>query len=159
MKKFLKGAMITALSLAAFVIVALIALSVVSRSGGSQGLLQGKLQPCKLLQNCVCTEAYDNKNAEPVMISGIEADAAWELMRNAVKSTGGRIETDDGKYLWATYKTPVFRFVDDFEARLDEQKAVIHLRSASRVGHSDLGTNKKRINNIIEKFTAGKTQR
>ncbi len=151
--------MITALSLTAFVIVALIALSVVSRFGGGHGLLQGKLQPCKLIMNCVCTEAYDNKNAEPVTISGITADTAWELVRNAVKSTGGRIEIDDGKYLWATYTTPLLRFVDDFEARLDEQQAVIHLRSASRVGHSDLGTNKKRIDNIIEKFAAGKAQR
>ena len=148
--------MVTIVSLTAFVIVVLIAMSIMSHFGGSHGLTKGKLQACKVTPNCICTEEFDNKNAEPIDIQGVNADAAWELLKNVVIATGGKIESDDGRYLWATYSTPLFRFVDDFEARLDEQQAVIHLRSASRVGHGDMGVNKKRIESIIEKYQASK---
>lgn len=147
--------MATVISLVAFVVVALIALSIVSRSGGTHGLIQGKLQPCKFTQNCVCTEAFDNKNADPINISSMTAEVAWARLKNAVIATGGNIEMDDGDHLWAVYTTPLFRFKDDFEARLDNEEGVIHLRSASRVGHGDLGTNRKRVKNIIEVFNAG----
>ncbi len=148
--------MVTLASLAAFVVVVLIAMSVMSQYGGSHGLFKGKLQACKATPNCICTEAFDNKNAEPINIQGLEAATAWEALKRVVIATGGEIETDDGMYLWATYRTPVFRFVDDFEARLDEQQGLIHLRSASRVGHGDMGVNKKRIENIIENYQASK---
>ena len=148
--------MVTISSLAVFVILVLIIMSIMSRFGGSHGLFKGKLQACKVTPNCICSEEFDNKNAEPINIQGVNTEVAWEELRNVVISTGGKIEFDDGKYLWATYTTPLFRFVDDFEARLDEQDAVIHLRSASRVGHGDMGVNKKRINNIVEKYQAAK---
>jgi len=147
--------MTTVFSLTAFVVVALIALSIVSRSGGTHGLMQGKLQPCKFTQNCVCSEAFDNKNAEPIDISAMAPDAAWEQLKNAVKITGGEIQQADANYLWAVYTTSVFRFKDDFEARLDKSQGVIHLRSSSRVGHGDLGANKKRVDAVISAFNTG----
>lgn len=147
--------MITVLSLAAFVVVSLIALSLVSRSGGTHGLVQGKLQPCKFTQNCVCSEAFDNKNVEPINTSPMAHDEAWARLKNAVNATGGSIEESDDHYLWAVYTTPIFRFKDDFEARLDKEQGVIHLRSASRVGHGDWGANKKRVDLVISSFKAG----
>ena len=71
-----------------------------------------------------------------------------------IVAAGGNIESDDGKYLWATFTSPIFRFVDDFEARIDEQNAEIHLRSASRVGHGDMGVNKKRVDAIVGNYQA-----
>ena len=156
MKKQIKGTMVTLVSLAAFVILALAVMSIMSRYAGNHGLFKGKLQACKATPNCICTEDFDNKNAEPINIQGVESATAWETLKGVVVATGGKIESDDGKYLWATYTTPLFRFVDDFEARLDEQQAVIHLRSASRVGHGDMGVNKKRVDTIIEKYQASK---
>jgi len=158
MNKLIKGSMTTVISLAAFVVVALVALSIVSRSGSSHGLMQGKLLPCKHTQNCVCTEAFDNRNAEPIKISGLAAETAWAKLKNAVISTGGNVETEDNGYLWATFRTPIFRFIDDFEARLDMEQGVIHLRSASRVGHGDMGVNKKRLEKIVEQYEAGNQQ-
>ena len=38
-----------------------------------------------------------------------------------------------------------FRFVDDINVILDADAELIHIRSASRVGHSDFGVNRKRI--------------
>ena len=39
----------------------------------------------------------------------------------------------------------VLHFVDDIDAILDAEAGLIHIRSASRIGHSDFGVNRKRI--------------
>jgi uncharacterized protein (DUF1499 family) len=49
-------------------------------------------------------------------------------------------------YLHATFASPLFGFVDDLEAR--RKGEIIHVRSASRVGHSDFGANRRRIERI-----------
>jgi uncharacterized protein (DUF1499 family) len=56
-----------------------------------------------------------------------------------------RIRRDESGYLHAECQSRLFRFTDDLELRLDAARGVIHVRSASRVGHSDLGANRKRV--------------
>jgi uncharacterized protein (DUF1499 family) len=51
-------------------------------------------------------------------------------------------------YVHAVYYTPFLKFADDVEFRLDPEGKVIHARSESRIGHSDLGTNRARIERI-----------
>jgi len=46
----------------------------------------------------------------------------------------------------------LFGFVDDLEIRIDAEVSVIHLRSASRVGKSDLGANRKRVEMIKKSY-------
>lgn len=48
--------------------------------------------------------------------------------------------------------TTAMGFVDDVEFYLDEDTKVIHVRSASRLGQSDLGVNRKRIETIRTEF-------
>jgi hypothetical protein len=52
------------------------------------------------------------------------------------------------------FATPLLRDVDDVEFLLDAGERVIHVRSASRVGHADLGANRNRIERIREQFSA-----
>jgi uncharacterized protein (DUF1499 family) len=47
-----------------------------------------------------------------------------------------------------TFSTAVFHYVDDVEVRFDKENNLIHLRSASRIGRSDFGVNRKRIERI-----------
>ena len=54
-------------------------------------------------------------------------------------------ETD---YLRIFYETPLMRYIDDVEFRQDKNKPVIHVRSASRVGTSDMGATRKRVEKI-----------
>ena len=42
----------------------------------------------------------------------------------------------------------VLSFVDDIDAILDAEAGLIHIRSASRLGHSDFGVNRKRIEKL-----------
>lgn len=51
-------------------------------------------------------------------------------------------------YFAATFSSAFFGFVDDVEVRIDPQQALIHLRSASRIGYSDFGANRKRLDQL-----------
>ena len=63
-----------------------------------------------------------------------------------------KIVAQTGDYLYVEFTSLIFRFVDDVEFLVDHAENVIHFRSASRVGYSDLGANKKRMLNIKERF-------
>jgi len=66
---------------------------------------------------------------------------------------GGRIEEVDDSFLHATFRSSLFRFVDDVSCRLDDENNRIHIRSASRVGYSDFGVNRKRVEQLRKQFT------
>ena len=61
-------------------------------------------------------------------------------------------QADD--YLHLEVRTAWLRFVDDIEFYWDQQASCIHVRSASRVGYSDLGTNRRRVERIRRLFEA-----
>lgn len=63
-----------------------------------------------------------------------------------------RITTVRERYLHAEFTSLIFRFVDDVEFLLEEETHTIHLRSASRVGASDLGVNRRRVEAIRSRY-------
>ena len=67
------------------------------------------------------------------------------MVKNSIEEMGGSIQAENDNYLAATFNSSIFRFVDDLEIRFDADRIMIHMRSASRVGYSDRGINKKRI--------------
>ena len=67
---------------------------------------------------------------------------------------GGDLVVDESSYLTATFRSRVFGFVDDLEIRFDTEMPIIHLRSASRVGYSDRGVNRKRVKRLRTTFAA-----
>ena len=129
-----------------------VVLSISSRKQPELGLLNGQLQPCPVTPNCVCSEQQIEETfVEPLSYS-IALDDAWLRVKQAIIETGGIVLTEQNGYLHAQYMTPLMRYVDDVELRTDEDKHVIHIRSASRVGHSDLGANRKRVTRIRTAF-------
>ena len=64
----------------------------------------------------------------------------------AIEATGGTITSRSDDYLSATYMSRLFKFVDDVEVRQDG--AFCQIRSSSRVGYSDRGVNRKRVETI-----------
>ena len=58
----------------------------------------------------------------------------------------------DERYLWATFSSRVFRFVDDLELRMDAPARAIHVRSSSRIGRTDFGANRKRVETLRAGF-------
>ncbi len=127
-------------------------LSITSRFTGSHGLNRGRLARCPGITNCVCTENYENRNYDPIPFIDDDPIKSWANLKSVITSAGGEIKTDSSGYLWSIFITPVWRFVDDFEARLDTVNACIQLRSASRVGRYDFGTNLRRINLVTHLY-------
>jgi len=137
-----------------FVILSLyfVALSISSRKQPELGLLNGQLRACPASPNCVCSEGQGGMEfIEPLSIT-TTADDAWRKAKKAIVETGGVIVTERDDYLHAEFVTPLMRYVDDVELRKDDNKKVIHLRSASRVGHSDLGANRARVEKLRKTF-------
>lgn len=54
-------------------------------------------------------------------------------------------------YLWVEFHTLLF--VDDGEFLLDAEQRLIQVRSASRLGYSDLGKNRRRLEEIRQSFS------
>jgi len=68
----------------------------------------------------------------------------------AIKADGGVVKDEREGYVWATYTSTVFRFVDDIEWLFNADNNAFDVRSASRVGHSDFGVNAKRVTRLLD---------
>lgn len=130
----------------------LAALSALSRRAPALGRVDGRLRPCPASPNCVCSQDAGAAHVDSLQFAG-DATAAWERLRRTILAMPGSTIVEDGDgYLHATFETAVFRFIDDAEFLLDPENERIHVRSASRVGHSDLGANRQRVEQIRANF-------
>jgi len=123
-------------------------LGVKSKQSPPLGLMAGHLRPCPASPNCVSSEAAENDTEHYIKPLPVRDGKAWAKIASGIEDLGGYIMVNDGQNLHATFTSSLFRYIDDVEARLDASERVIHLRSASRVGRSDLGANRKRIESI-----------
>lgn len=137
-----------------FSIIALYGLSMTSSRPSDLGVHQGKLAECPDSPNCVSTQTdSDPQRMESLAYPG-EQDAALKKIKQIVERVGSRanlIEEKEG-YLAYEFTSMMFRFVDDVEFLVDDKAKVVHFRSASRVGHSDLGANRRRMMKISKEF-------
>lgn len=127
-------------------------LSIMSRKQPLLGFEDDKLLTCPATPNCVCSEYPNSPGYVSPLEFTVSGDEAWAKINQAVKSMGGNIMKEQTGYLHVSFTSSLFRYVDDLELRLDVQQQLIHVRSASRVGHSDFGVNKKRIDSIRALF-------
>ena len=115
-------------------------------------LVEGKLRPCAGTPNAVCSESTNViVRIDPLCFKG-SPESAWALLKQVVIEHGGRVHEAGSDYIWSTFTIPFFGFVDDVEFRLSPQEGVIHVRSASRLGFSDLGVNRGRVEELRAAF-------
>jgi uncharacterized protein (DUF1499 family) len=108
----------------------------------------GKLSPCPSTPNCVSSDETGSHAIPPLAISG-EPEAAWQaLIAHIEAQPRFDIKDREPDYLRAEARTRLLRFVDDVEFHLRAGEKQIAMRSASRVGYSDLGTNRRRLESI-----------
>jgi uncharacterized protein (DUF1499 family) len=123
------------------------------------GVTDGKLSPCPDSPNCVSSQSSDNKRyTEPLRYQGTLAEARDRLVSVLYSIRHSTVVTVQEKYIHAEFTSRLFRFVDDVEFYFDDNHKTIHLRSASRIGYSDLGVNRKRIERIRNRFVTSKKQ-
>ncbi|MBF2063872.1 MAG: DUF1499 domain-containing protein [Calothrix sp. C42_A2020_038] len=113
------------------------------------GVESGHLASCPASPNCVVSQGADAKHAINPIYYHLERDQAREVLLkvlSVVPRTTVVEQTDE--YIHALSKSRIFGFVDDVEFYLPKDEDVIHMRSASRVGESDLGVNRRRLEQI-----------
>jgi len=144
MKKFV----IILIGLVLFVCMAFFALGKKSQSGSPIGLQSGKLAECPNSPNVVSSEdgTPDKKQVTPLQ-------GSMEQAKAAILALGGTVTSENDGYLSATFTSGIFKFVDDVELRPGES-GYVHIRSASRVGYSDRGANRKRVEAIRAKMNS-----
>jgi uncharacterized protein (DUF1499 family) len=118
---------------------------------GNLGVKDGRLAPPKSTPNCVSSQA-DASDAEhyiaPIPFKGSAAQAMAAARKAVEGMQGARVIRQEGGYLYAEFRTPIMRFVDDVEIFYDEKAALLHVRSASRLGRRDFGVNRARVEAI-----------
>ena len=112
-----------------------------------------QLKPCPESPNCVSTQTdQPKKKREPIAFTGSPAAALEKLKRVVGNMPRTSLVEEDGNYLHYTFKTWPIPYIDDVEFLLSPEEGVIHYRSASRVGHSDLGVNSRRMAKVVDAY-------
>lgn len=115
------------------------------------GVREGVLATCPPSPNGVSSQAVGEKHRiAPLTFSG-DPDTAFARLQRILgqRKDVKTVEKSPG-YLRVELRTTLF--VDDGEFLLDRTNRVIHVRSASRLGYSDLGKNRSRMEEIRTQF-------
>lgn len=113
------------------------------------GIYHGKLNSCPDTPNCVVSQTNDNSHyIEPLAYNGDRQQAYDNLLKilSIVPNTEIIEQKDD--YIRTQSASKIMGFVDDSEFYFPPDEQVIHWRSASRLGESDLGVNRRRLEQI-----------
>lgn len=123
------------------------------------GVQNGSLAPCPNTPNCVSSQSTNPlSQIAPLTYSSSGTQAIADLKTVIYNLERTTIVTEAPNYLYAEFKSALMGFVDDVEFYLDEAEQVIHVRSASRLGQSDLGVNRKRIETVRARLQALQAQ-
>lgn len=105
--------------------------------------------PCPDTPNCVSSDAKDTKHGIPSYALAMTPSLAWQATREALlQLPRTKIVSESDGYLHAECRSALFGFVDDFELHLRSDESIIAIRSAARLGHSDFGVNRKRVEQL-----------
>ncbi|WP_414578200.1 DUF1499 domain-containing protein [Anabaena sp. CCY 9402-a] len=117
------------------------------------GVREGKLAACPSSPNCVSSQSSDAVHQIAPLNFTSTPEAAIANLKTIIQSLPRtKIITETQDYLYAEFQSALLGFVDDVEFYADRNANVIHVRSASRLGQSDLGVNRQRIETIRAKL-------
>ena len=158
-----------------YALLAVLALALLGLAAGRLGLLagqapadlgvrDGRLKAPSTRPNSVSSQAalwpghprLAYASIAPLPALGDEARTLARL-RSLVEATpGARVVQAEGGYLRAEFTTPLMRYTDDVEFWFDSTAGVVQVRSASRLGYSDRGANRARVEALRQQLaTAG----
>jgi uncharacterized protein (DUF1499 family) len=112
------------------------------------GVKDGKLAACPGTPNCVNSQS-DNTQSKIDALPGV---SIAELKQVVTAMAGATVIEEKDNYLYAEFKSKLMGYVDDVEFYLESSTNSIQVRSASRLGKSDLGVNRKRVEEIRSKL-------
>ena len=117
------------------------------------GISNGRLADCRDYPNCVSTQASDEQHRMDPIPYEQSAEKSQALLETTIESMPrSRIVSSGNGYVHVEFTSLLFGFVDDVELMIDQPSRLIHFRSASRTGKSDLGVNRKRMENLRQRL-------
>ena len=124
------------------------------------GVHEGRLKPPSKTPNSVSSQAslypdHPQRAYASIAPLPVKDDGTATLTRIAgiIKAmNGAQIVKMDPDYLYVQFTTRIMKYVDDAEFWFDPAAGVIQVRSSSRLGSSDLGVNRERIEFIRQKL-------
>lgn len=159
----------------AWLLIVVAALAVLVVAAGQLGWLQGtppaglgvrdgRLMPPSMTENSVSSQAAlypdhpqrDHAAIAPLALRGDGPATLARIKVIAAGMAGVKVVRSEADYLYVQFTSRVLKFVDDSEFWFDPANKVIQVRSASRIGRSDLGVNRKRIETIRAALVAEK---
>jgi uncharacterized protein (DUF1499 family) len=122
------------------------------------GLHNKQLTDCPTSPNCVSSQAEDIDHAiAPLEYKGEKKMAIIKLKKAIASLKGMTLVTQSRNYLHVECKSVFMGFVDDLEFYFSDDppgEKIIQVRSASRLGYSDFGVNRKRVEQLRQLFSA-----
>lgn len=114
------------------------------------GVSHGRLAGCPPVNNCVCSQAEDIAHyVEPLSSPEFGGFSLLERLASALRACeNAEIVTLTDVYLHAECHSALLGFVDDLEFFWHAEEGVCHVRSASRLGMTDLGKNRARVEKL-----------
>jgi len=121
------------------------------------GVENGQLVQCSTKPNCVNSVATDEEHQiAPITLAVSALSAKNSILKALNKLPRVKIITSKNTYIRAEFTSKILGFVDDVEfyfPNSSPKETVIQVRSASRVGYSDFGANRDRIELIRDQLT------
>lgn len=113
------------------------------------GLINEQFVACPSSPNCVCSDHQNLRHwIEPLRLA-TEPAAAWSAIKQEVRNLARvRIISNGDSYLHAECRSRLLGFVDDLQLHLRPEEGIVAVRSASRLGYSDLGVNRHRVEKL-----------
>jgi uncharacterized protein (DUF1499 family) len=104
--------------------------------------------------NAVSSQAGGEKYTAPFPIYNNDPRASWNLLiETLINQDRTEMVTADDHYAHVVFHSPVMKFKDDTEFYLNESSGHIDVRSGARVGYSDMGVNRKRVETLRKEYT------
>jgi uncharacterized protein (DUF1499 family) len=141
------------ITIVALFFIVMSAVACVGHAQDSRSTTPSDLAPCPDSPNCVSTKSKDLDHAMtplPYIKSGKGSmDHLVDIVRQMKRAT---IVSATPSYLHVEFRSALFRFVDDVEFLMEDSARLIHFRSASRTGYYDFGVNRKRMEEISDRY-------
>lgn len=115
------------------------------KSSKKLGINNGQFSPMPKSPNAVSSQTTEpDKQVNPLPMIGNKLETKKKIIACLETLGKNSIKTSSQDYIHSVFVSALLRFKDDVELYIDDENELVHFRSASRVGYSDLGANRKR---------------
>lgn len=109
-----------------------------------------QVPPCSWTPNCVSSNGKpgESKYIAPLKPAAGEKEPMKRLKEVVSAMPGAKLVVEQPFILKYEFTTPKMKFVDDVQFILVPASGLIEMRSASRLGISDFGVNRQRLDSV-----------